>query len=127
MLAVVWAGVALQQRLDDTDLSRLDDLIRPWRTEIIAPLRQIRRRLKTGPLPAPTADTDNLRLQLAQIETGLERIALETLARAIPPLQDRAGNKDAAQANLLKLINPQNDADRAALHALAQALMHPFP
>jgi hypothetical protein len=69
-----------------------------WQDEIVRPLRAIRRRLKSGPLPAPSAARDELRTRIQAAELECERIELlqlESLARKRHPTAD-----DPAKASL---------------------------
>jgi len=54
-------------------------LVDPWHTDVVRPLRAVRRRLKTGPAPAPFADTDVLRRDIGKAELDAEMIELEQL------------------------------------------------
>jgi uncharacterized protein (TIGR02444 family) len=65
--------------LSDGDLNEADRLVAGWRSEVVIPLRRLRRQLKTGPAPAPTATTDALREKIKSIELEAERIELSLL------------------------------------------------
>ncbi|ATU95659.1 TIGR02444 family protein [Phyllobacterium zundukense] len=54
-------------------------LVSEWRDEVIAPLRTVRQRLKTGPKPAPDKQTDVLRDAVKGAELSAERIELGVL------------------------------------------------
>ena len=69
-------GVSL--RADD--LAAIDALVADWRAEIVQPLRRLRTRLKSGPPPAPSGPTDELRDRIKSIELEAERIELDRLA-----------------------------------------------
>jgi hypothetical protein len=45
-----------------------------WRTEIVEQLRNIRTRLKSGPIPAPSAATEDLRTHVKAAELKAEQI-----------------------------------------------------
>src|SRR5262249_36532135 len=46
------------------------------------PLRALRRRMRTGPDPAPSAASESLRRQIKAAEIGAEQIELAALARS---------------------------------------------
>jgi uncharacterized protein (TIGR02444 family) len=61
------------------EIIRIDGLVKDWRDEVVKPLRAIRRRLKTGPLPAPTKETETLRNGVKGVELSSEKIELAIL------------------------------------------------
>lgn len=65
--------------LSTEDIRRIDGLVAGWRSEVIHPLRSVRRRLKSGPHPAPSADTESLRNAIKAAELSSERIELALL------------------------------------------------
>lgn len=65
--------------LTENELRRIDGLIEAWREEVVRPLRTIRRRLKEGPHPAPSTDTDALRNGIKAAELNSEKIELSLL------------------------------------------------
>jgi uncharacterized protein (TIGR02444 family) len=67
--------------LERDDLESLDATIVDWRREVILPLRSMRRRLKTGPEPAPASATDGLLQRIKGAEIEAEQIELAALAR----------------------------------------------
>jgi uncharacterized protein (TIGR02444 family) len=67
--------------LKQPDLGSLDDVIANWRREVISPLRSLRRRLKTGPNPAPDSATNTLLKTIKRAEIDAEQIELATLAQ----------------------------------------------
>jgi hypothetical protein len=66
--------------LEAEDIRAVDALVDGWRAEIVRPLRQLRTRLKTGPSPAPSASTHDLRDRIKSIEIEAERIELDMVA-----------------------------------------------
>ncbi|WP_029013975.1 TIGR02444 family protein [Niveispirillum irakense] len=90
----------------------------PWREEVVAPLRTLRRRLKTGPLPAPSPTSDALRGQIKAAELEAEHLQQSLLAQ-MPPIT-RCDNKpeNAFTANLALILPPAiRTAVTEALHA----------
>lgn len=65
--------------LDAAAVSEIDAAVKQWRQEIVVPLRAVRRRMKTGPSPAPDDTTEALRSRLQEIEIESERIELSVL------------------------------------------------
>lgn len=66
--------------LDAASMAALEARISPWRTEMVAPLRALRRRLKEGPAPAPSEATEALRTDIKRAELHAEKIELANLA-----------------------------------------------
>ena len=79
LLAVAFAwrrGIALSA----ADITAMDAACRPWREQIVRPLRALRIALKAGPEPAPNAATETLRSQIKASELHAERVANDLLA-----------------------------------------------
>jgi uncharacterized protein (TIGR02444 family) len=82
------------------DVARLDASIAPWRTEVVEPLRAIRRRLKSGIGEISAASSEGLRNMVKKIELEAERLEQARLENAAPNLGKPAARSDAASANL---------------------------
>ena len=67
--------------VDGQDLADLDAVIADWRREVIWPLRSLRRRLRSGPCPAPAAATQALLQRIKAAEIDAEQIELAVLAQ----------------------------------------------
>ena len=80
LLLAAYAAVERGIALDADALREIDGLIAPWRGEVIAALRQLRRRLKSGPAPAPCEATERLRAQIKSAELHAEQIEQAVLA-----------------------------------------------
>ena len=63
----------------DVDAARA--VVDAWHVEVVRPLRAVRRRLKTGPAPAPDARTAALRRHVAGSELDAELMELDELGR----------------------------------------------
>jgi uncharacterized protein (TIGR02444 family) len=92
---------ATGREVGDADAARLDAAAAPWREAAIAPLRRLRRRLKTeiGAVVPPAA----FRGEVQRLEIEAERIAQEAMERLLPPpsLGGVASSPEAAaRANL---------------------------
>lgn len=65
--------------LNATEIARIDGLVKEWHENVVKPLRAVRRRLKTGPAPAPTKETETLRNGVKGVELSSEKIELAVL------------------------------------------------
>jgi hypothetical protein len=96
-------GAVRRDRVTGGEMAEIAAQVAAWRDEIVRPLRAIRRRLKSGPSPAPSAATDEVRTRLKAAELESERIELlqlEALARRRQPTGD-----DPAKASLDNLTH----------------------
>jgi len=66
--------------LEADEIGAIDVLVEGWRSEVVKPLRHLRTRLKSGPSPAPSAATQELRSRVQAVEIEAERIELLALA-----------------------------------------------
>lgn len=101
VLYCCWRGDTLTQ----AQLQAAIALTSSWRSEIVQPLRTLRRRLKPGFPPFPEAGVQGLRKRIADAELEAERLqqqALDALAQAEGPVIPPPG-RDAARANLALL------------------------
>ena len=64
---------------EDVDAARA--VVDTWHDEVVRPLRAVRRRLKSGPAPAPDARTASLRRHVAGSELDAELVELDELGR----------------------------------------------
>lgn len=130
LLFALWAGAARGRRLDGEDLGRLRAAAAPWHAEVVRGLRAVRRRLKSGPAPAPSPATEALRARIQAAEIEAERIELAALAAALgadgprdepPGGTPGPGDAEAARANLRLVCPPEGAEDEAALDLLVRA------
>jgi uncharacterized protein (TIGR02444 family) len=91
-------------------------LARSWEAAAVAPLRQLRRELKTTPAGSARR-RERLRAAVRQLELQAERMLLEMLEDASPPASDAA--QPAAQALMRAAAVFGGDAPGAQLQALA--------
>ena len=69
--------------VDADEVTRIEELVAVWRNTVVAPLREIRRKLKQ-PLGAfEVAVTAELRNDVKRVELAAERIQLEALERFV--------------------------------------------
>ena len=122
MLFAAWAG-ARGSLLNAAEFARIDAARAPWREEVIEPLRMVRRRLRTGPAPAPSGVTATLRETVKRAELEAERIALaewEAAGASLPRGADPQGAVRGNLATALAHYSPDAEAG-AALERLARA------
>ena len=108
ILFALWHGLSGRGRLDDERLAVADQAARAIQTEIVMPLRALRRRFRTD----PDADIQRLREAIKALELDAEKIAQARLAGcAGPPATDvdPVERLAAAGANLTLSLG----ADRA--------------
>jgi uncharacterized protein (TIGR02444 family) len=100
------------------DVARLDASIAPWRSEVVEPLRALRRRLKSGIGDVPAAASEGLRNMVKKIELEAERLEQGRLEKAAPTLGKPAPRNEAARANLAAYeahLGPLPDAPKALI------------
>ncbi|WP_037084837.1 TIGR02444 family protein [Neorhizobium vignae] len=90
--------------LSPTEIARIDDLVADWRNEVVKPLRAVRRRLKYGPHPAPTKETQTLRTGVKDVELSSERIELAVLEVEGQALIAADGSTGDAAGNLRSVV-----------------------
>jgi uncharacterized protein (TIGR02444 family) len=84
LLVVTFAAVRHRILLTPSEIRQLDEACRPWREQIVRPLRAIRSGLKTGPLPAPNGETEQFRSKVKAVELAAERLQNQLLAECLP-------------------------------------------
>jgi uncharacterized protein (TIGR02444 family) len=84
LLMIAFAAVRHRVLLTDSEIRALDEACRPWRDQIVQPLRAIRSGLKTGPLPAPSGETEQFRTKIKAVELAAERLQNQLLAACLP-------------------------------------------
>lgn len=90
LLFVLWradAGVALAQE----EVQQLEGFVRSWRTEVVHPLRSVRRWLKTLHGPVPPAATQELRAKIQDLELEGEQLQQFAMARHAAQIGGRVG------------------------------------
>jgi uncharacterized protein (TIGR02444 family) len=84
LLMVAFAAVRHRIVLTPDEIKALDQSCRPWREQIVWPLRAIRSGLKTGPLPAPSSETEQFRSKVKAVELAAKRLENQRLAECLP-------------------------------------------
>ena len=96
-LMVAYAAVRYRILLTPSEIRELDEACRPWREQIVQPLRTIRSGLKGGPLPAPNSETEQFRSTMKAAELAAERLQNQLLAECLPlrpPQRDAVGPEE---------------------------------
>jgi len=124
LLFALWLG-ANSVALGEGELHRIDDVVREWREEVVRPLRAVRRRLKTGPFPAPSSETETLRNSIKAAELNSEKIELALLEAEGRNLMARTeAQADAAAVNAASVVRHyrRSNPDSAAQASIEQVL-----
>jgi uncharacterized protein (TIGR02444 family) len=127
VLFAAFIGALRRQTLTIADLDLAQRRVHAWHHEIVRPLRAVRQRLKTGPVPAPNEATEGLRRNLAQLEIEAEVIELDQLGALIPEPHSPPSTSSAAEcvtAAIETVITTHtdialNDEDRQAIDTIA--------
>jgi uncharacterized protein (TIGR02444 family) len=131
LLVAAYLGTVLRQMPTAEQLRSARALVDGWHGEVVRPLRGVRRLLKAGPEPAPSAETDAVRSQVAKAELDAELIELDVLdgwaaglaPSAIGPSSELAV---AAMEVAVRSYSPEplGDDEHHALAVIASAAMH---
>ncbi len=125
LLFAARVGVAGQLTIDT--LAAANERVAQWHSEIVRPLRAVRRRLKSGPPPAPNLATTELREQLQALEIRSELIELDELDALVPDVESAGGDSLARVVEALTLVvraqskRPLTSDEDAALATIAAA------
>lgn len=125
LLFAARVGVAGQLTADT--LAVASERVAQWHSEIVRPLRAVRRRLKSGPPPAPSPATAELREQLKAVEIRSELIELDELDALVPDGEPAGGDTVERVAEALTLVvraqsdRPLTRDEDAALATIAAA------
>ncbi len=115
----LWLGASRHRRLDAAELTAAEAAIAPLNAAAVAPLRELRRRLKTADDP----ELEALRRRIAGVELAAERRVQYRLAASLPGEARPApegGRLAAAEANLALTLG--GDARSPEAGVLRQAL-----
>ena len=129
LLLAAYVGAARRQTLTSDQLETARTVVDAWHIEVVRPLRSVRRRLKSGPPPAPTPQTEEVRAQVAKAELDGELIELDLLGawaaelEAAPATQSSIVSATAAMELVVRSYSsePLNDGNRQALATVADA------
>jgi uncharacterized protein (TIGR02444 family) len=123
LLFAAFLGALREQVFTPAGLDMVHGSVGAWQREVVRPLRELRRRLKTGPAPAPNAETAQLRNTIQGIELQAELIELaqlEALGSTLPQIPAAGNGEERATAAMTVVIDAQShrDMDNAERHAL---------
>lgn len=141
LLYAAWTGADLGFALTADAMAEARRAVADWHRDIVVPLRTVRRRLKTGPAPAPNEATDTLRKRVQAIEIEAERIEQSILqdlavlrhpsgehfAMTAEPAAARSRRMDTVAANLRLCLPESEPLDERDGNALATILRACFP
>ena len=121
MLFALWCGAVLRRRLDVADLAAAEAAAVPLRDEVVAPIRDLRRRLKSAAEP----DAQELRRCIAALEIAAERRVQYRFADLITAEGVEADPVAAADANLALYLGPvrATSTEAAALRTALAAMV----
>jgi uncharacterized protein (TIGR02444 family) len=119
LLFCCWHGRAMR-KLDEAGLRQAIATVEAWQSDVVKPLRAVRRRLKAGVPPITARECQSLRHKVNDLELESERIAQSALEALPMPLP---GWRPAVEANLdLYLVLMGRDPAKAPeLQALIEA------
>ena len=124
ILFALWFGISGRGRLDSGALTAADRAIGKIRTEIVEPLRSLRRKLKEH----PDRDVQRLREGIKALELEGEKLVQTRLARFAGSALGKISTEDcrvAAVANLSLYLGPEKaaSAEAAMLRGAIDALL----
>jgi uncharacterized protein (TIGR02444 family) len=124
LLFAAFLGAARAQIFTPASLDTVRRGVGAWQRDVVRPLREVRRRLKTGPAPAPNRETAKLRNTIQDVELQVELIELaqlEALASALEQIPALGSAEQRATAAIAVVIDAQShrDLDDVEHHALA--------
>ena len=125
LLFCAWLGAAHSSVLSAEQIGFFEDIVRPWREEVVKPLRGVRDTLKSR-ADFAEADVGALRNQVLSVELAAERIEQALLYQAVLRNMPEAAapSADAAmRANILTYLQSKPRAARRNDPALPAALL----
>jgi len=111
VLFALWLGTARGHRLDRAELAAAEAVIAPIGRDIVGPVRQLRRRLRTE----PAADLQALRRRLLALELAAERHMQYRLADAAAAPISPGDRGEAAEAHLALALGAEAQSPEAAV------------
>jgi uncharacterized protein (TIGR02444 family) len=129
VLFAAYVGAVRRQSITPAELEVVKRGVEDWHREVVRALRAVRRRLKTGPAPAPNEETTRLRRKVQQAEIDAELIELAHLGAVLPELDLEAAAGSAVECAIAAIetvvktysaATLQND-DNQAIRTIALA------
>jgi uncharacterized protein (TIGR02444 family) len=129
LLLAAYVGAARGCSVSSGDVAEAHRRVAQWQTEVVGPLRALRKRLKDGPPPAPSPTTAALRDRVKALELDAEMVELDELARFADGLDTPAapgsGSERASAAmNIVLHVSTRREPsgeERAAIAVIANA------
>lgn len=129
LLLAAYLGAIHRRTITADQLADVRELADPWRDEVVEPLRAVRRRLKSGPAPAPDPQTAVLRSEVAKLELDAELIELDQLnwwASGVRSPEVAGGAAQRATDAMQVVVDgfsrsAPSDDDRTAIATIARA------
>ncbi len=129
VLFAAFVGAERRQTLTAANLDAARRRVDAWHREVVRPLRTVRKRLKTGPAPAPNDSTTDLRSRIQHAEIEAELIELDELGGTIPGWESVTASGSAVQsaAAAIEAVilstnpTPIDEQDRQAIEMIARA------
>ena len=106
LLMVTFAAAKHRRLLTYEEIKALNDVCRPWREQIVRPLRGIRIGLKEGPSPAPCDETERFRSNIKAVELAAERLQNRLMAESLPlgPPEKDPITRERLRATLVEIV-----------------------
>ena len=126
VLFCIWSGLAGPGELDAEELGAAIVRGGRWQTEVVEPIRTIRRALKQNPLGADAELVKTFRPQVQALELDGEHVEQLTLA-ALVPLERGPRNRAAAAENLSAYLDSCGVCEGDKAMALATTVLNSAP
>lgn len=110
VLYAIWLGAVCGRILDDGDLARIEDVVATWSTNVVQPLRNVRREIKTVH-EASDSQMQELRKRVADTELFSEQIEQALLFRLTESIGRPGGASDAAAQENVSSVLARHGAD----------------
>ncbi len=121
LLFAAWMAAVCQRTPTGAEMNGAALAVRDWHAEIVRPLRGVRRRLKSGPPPAPDSVSEALRTRIKTVEIEAERLelnTLESLAAKWPAGNDKADRRAFANLTIALSVFVEGEPPSEALELL---------
>jgi uncharacterized protein (TIGR02444 family) len=122
VLFLLWTAT-LRRHLEVSETRALADKVRAWQNEVVVPIRNLRRFLKTPPPLLDVGTAELFRTKVKAVELESERLQQEAMFALAPSLQYKPADnvEDAARTNL---ANYQSVMGRQFVTAATETLMN---
>lgn len=129
VLFATHVGAVRGEVLTPSTLEAAHGRVDAWHRDVVQPLRGVRKRLKTGPDPAPDESTAKLRAKIAKVEIEAELVELARLGEPgwISEAPAAVGSAEECAAAAIRVVvegygdRPIAAADGDAIRTIAAA------